>query len=62
LVYYKISKIRIVELKEEITSKEKRAIDKWLKKNNPTTCPPMRRSDPGTIISKKYWKKKKKDE
>ena len=37
-------------------------INEWLKHNKLTICPPKTRSDPSDIISKKYWKKKKKND
>jgi hypothetical protein len=46
--------------KQEKTPEEQKAIDQWLKSNKVTICPPMRRSDPDTIIKKWGWGSKKK--
>ena len=50
----------LINLKETITSQDKILIEQWLKKNKPTTCPPMQRSDPATINKKWGWGSKKK--
>tara|TARA_B100001094_G_scaffold255762_1_gene254806 strand:- start:463 stop:618 length:156 start_codon:yes stop_codon:yes gene_type:complete len=46
--------------KSQISEEDKVLIEQWLKKNKPTTCPPMRRSDPDTINKKYGWGSKKK--
>jgi len=35
--------------REETTTEEQKLIDAWLKKNKPTVCPPMERTNPDDI-------------
>ena len=41
--------------REETTTEEQKMIDAWLKKNKPTICPPMERTNPDDV--KAIWKR-----
>ena len=41
--------------REETTTEEQKMINEWLKKNKPTICPPMERTNPDDV--KSVWKK-----
>jgi hypothetical protein len=47
-------------IKQKRTHIDQQAIDKWLKTNKPTVCPPGQRSDPDKIVKKWGWGSKKK--
>tara|TARA_B100001287_G_scaffold245308_1_gene222496 strand:+ start:803 stop:973 length:171 start_codon:yes stop_codon:yes gene_type:complete len=42
----------------ETTTEEQKLIEAWLKKNKPTICPPMTRTDPDDV--KSVWKRGRK--